>query len=458
MTRVVAKRKRSSNSYSVAKKIATGLAQRGADAAGFGGAFRAARLGYRAARSIYKRFKRSHRKSDSNPFAGPVARKYRTLGKYGGRIAARRPSNKMDPYLRNGFKNVTEINGVVSDPNCVYVGHSTTSGHKILTIFLQSCLRKLYKQSANWTCTNVTDPIMGYETASDGWRLILQIRDVASGTLTEVSYDTVVNDTIYRIVGDSAFGVAPAWPDLYNFWVNYLQGAGSGASGGSQQPLRLSLYQRDGNITNFYHFMGDLYFPNERINLYITSEIRIQNRTLSATGSSDIEDVTNNPIIGRVYELNSGAPRTRVEGCDLLSSVLDSTGAVTRRAGEFSLNVMKEPPEAKIFWNLKKTARCRLEPGEIKVHKLRYEVHAEIYRFFQDLDWRPSSATIASAIQMKCKGKSAVFAFEDMINVNALQNISIAYEIQREEFCYLSTCRTPIAQGQFSDAVQNSTP
>lgn len=386
--------------------------------------------------------------------------KYFTMGKYAGKFKKRYTRFLKTDYYRNyGFCNTTEITGTVSDPDCVYVGHSTTSGHRILTVFLQSALRKLYKQSANWTCTNITDPLLGYQGAGDGWRLILFVKEVSTGVITQVTYDTTTTDTIARIVGDTAGGVAPSWPDLYNFWINYLQNGPP--SGATQQPTRLALYQRDGNITSFYHFMGDIYFPNEVINLYIKSELKIQNRTLSASGSGDAEDVSNNPLIGRSYQFTSANPRPKVEGVDLIGTILDATGVITRRAAEFPAAtqvIMREPPSSKIFWNCNKEGKVILEPGNIKKDVIYIKIKKPVYKFFQDLDWRPSSTSVASALSMKGYGKSSLFALEDMINVNVSQNLSIAYEVNRVEMCYLSTSKQHPAQGGFYQNTQSNNP
>ena len=106
---------------------------------------------------------------------------------------------KIDPYLKKGFKNTCEITGIVSDPDCVYVGHSTTSGHQILMVILQSLLRKLFSK-VGLTITNVTDPLIGYILNTDGWRLQLTYQDTQNGNLQYDIHDTVTpNDNIYNI-------------------------------------------------------------------------------------------------------------------------------------------------------------------------------------------------------------------------------------------------------------------
>ena len=449
---------------SAANRVLDFGAQAGANAIGLGPYYRAGKMAYNVGKALYKTYGSPRRKGNPVPAVvrGKMGR-YHTRSYYVGRFKRKRIGrSKTDVYLRNGFKNTAEVTGVVADPDCVYVGHSTTCGHRILTIFLQAALRKLFKKSVNWTCTNVTDHIRGYQGFSDGYRLVLQYIDTQTGTVgAEEIYDTTTADTIYRIVGDTASGVAPAWPNLYNFWINYIMSAGNNVAGSTQKPLRLMLYAKEANVSTFWQFRGDIHFPDETINLFIQSDLKIQNRTLATDGSADAEDVSNAPLQGRSYEFSSAAPRPRIDGVSFLEGVVDSTGAITVQAAQFAGTVaaqqMKEPPEPRVFWNVVKKGKVLLNPGAIRKDTLTYKVSMNCYRFFEKLDWRPN-VPVGTGKQMKAAGKCALFALEDMINVNLSQNISIAYEINRVEMCYLSTSRTPVAQGMFVQQVQNSIP
>lgn len=186
--------------------------------------------------------------------------KYHTTARYVGRFKKKRKRmTKIDKFLKYGFKNVTEVSGTVSDPDCVYVGHSTMCGHRLLTLFLQASLRKLFRIGVKWNCTDVNQPIRGYQNSGDGFRLILVTKNVQTGVETEVVFDTTAIESIARITGDTASGVAPAWPNLYNAWVDYIGRATFTSEGAVNQPTRLCLYQRDGNITNFLRRCG--FFP-----------------------------------------------------------------------------------------------------------------------------------------------------------------------------------------------------
>lgn len=393
--------------------------------------------------------------------------KYRTLGTYKGRIKKRkfRPGAELK-YMRHGFKNTTEIRGTVSDPDCVYIGHGTTVGSRLLTLFLQASLRKLFKIGARQVITSVDEPLRGYQSAGNGWRLILYIEDKGDGSITEVSYNTAATDTILSITGNTASGTAPGWPDLYNYWFNYIAAAGgSGAAGSTQQPIGMSLLRTvvtAGDVVDYQH-CGDLWYQNETINLMVKSQLKIQNRTLGANANSESDDVTNNPIQGKLYQMSQGAPRTKVEGVRLLETVFDWTGVTTARAAQFTQaqvndsKIMREPPSPNIFVGVTKVGKVRLDPGHIKKDVITYKVRMNVYKFFERLDWRPSSVT-STALQMKVHGKFTLMALEDVINVNSTQNISIAYEVNRDEMMYLSTGRTQVAQGLFSDMEQNANP
>jgi len=391
------------------------------------------------------------------PAARASGLKYNTRGKYSGRVKRfKNARGKITPYDRYGFSNTSEINGTITDPDCVYLGHSTMSGPRMLTLLLQATLRKLFSKCANWHCTSADQLIRGYQGASDGWRLILVMTNKVLGTEVEYIYDTLAVDSISLITGDTAGGIVPGWPNLYNFFINYTA-QGSNAATAVDTPTRLCLYRRDGNGTNFYHFCGDILFGNEVVHFSFLSEMKFQNRTLAADASADADDVTNNPLIGRTYHFNTGAPRARVDGIHFLERIDDWTGTLLARGAEFvAAPVMKEPPSPAVFYNVEKSAKVRLEPGAIKKDVLSYTVSKPLLQFLDHAGWRYSNLASGVTHQIKMRGKSSIVALEDMINVNAAQLISVAYEVNRTERCYLTSAKPQIALGKLYASIKSS--
>lgn len=428
---------------------------------------------------LYRKYKKKKR-FGSKTVTKKKAPRYVTQGKYEGRAKKYKlAKRKIDMYLQKGFRNVTEITGKVTDPDCVYIGHGTTAGHKIMTVFLQAALRKLFKKCLDWNCTGVTEKIPGYQPNSDGLKLVMKAKNMETNITTDYEYlvgDGNNNlDTIERIVGDRASGQNPAWADLINLWEAYAGHAvGSVDQRSTVIPYSLECYRKEVNIGTFWQFIGDLKFENEKINLYVESELKVQNRTLAEDGGADATDVTNNPLIGKVYGFTSSAPRLRItgqwNGGTVLQRVSDANGVVTVRAaqcveattmpgpGLVGANyIWREPPDGKVFRNCKYFNNIRINPGGIKKDVLRYKVSMQCHKFFESLGWFPSAYdSYLSAIQMKAKGKFTLFALEDMINVNALQNIAIAYEVNRTEACYLTTMKDAVANGQYHVATQSS--
>lgn len=380
------------------------------------------------------------------------------VGIYTGRFKKRRArKNREDVYLQRGFKNTMEITGRVTDPDCVYVGHSTTSGHRILSVFLQAALRKLVEKSTGQQIGNMKEPLIGiFGGGATHIRLVLNLKTLTTGAIASVDKVLAATDSIYTIVGDTAAGTGPGWPDLYNFWVNYCMAAGGAVPGSVQQPYTLELYSGVNNTA--YMMLGQLFFPRENINLWITSHLKIQNRSKAADGDADADDVSRNPIQGKLYQFNSSTPRCVTKNMQNIEIIPDNTGVITERAGDFpgeSEDVMREPPEFSYFRGLTKKGYVRLQPGHIKRDVLNWKLSMSCHKFFEKLDWRPSTALIATAYQYKAMGKCTMIALEDVINVNLLQDIDIAYEVNRVERCYLTTGKRTAALGLMSIVTQN---
>lgn len=380
---------------------------------------------------------------------------------YVGRFKKRRArKSREDIYMQRGFKNTLEVCGSVTDPDCVYVGHSTTSGHRILTIFLQAALRKLVEKSNGQQIGNMKEPLLGIFTGgATHLRFVLHIKTMTSGAIATVDKVCATTDSIYTLVGDSAVGVAPGWPDLYNYWVNYAMGAGGAVPGGSQMPYKLEMYS--GPNSTSYQLLGQLFFPRENINLWVTSNLKIQNRSKSADGDADADDVSRNPIQGKLYQFNSSVPRSVVNNIENIEVIPDATGVITERAADFPAEselTMREPPEFAFFRGLTKKGYVRLQPGSIKRDVLNWKLSMQCHKFFERLDWRPHTALYTTAYQMKAMGKCTLIALEDVINVNVLQNIDVAYEVNRVERCYLTTGKRTAAIGIMANIVQSDDP
>jgi len=244
--------------------------------------------------------------------------------------------------------------------------------------------------------------------------------------------------------------------------------------------VKLILSQRDNVQTSLlnpqYNFVCELDYENENITMKVVSELKVQNRTLGASGGTTTDDVANNPLQGKLYQFNHAIPRYRNSDVGIggyqLARNFDTTGAITVRAAELyestklptgvsSNFTWNEPPNYQIFSNVKKHGKVLLQPAEIKKDVLVFTMTRQCHVFFEDLNWKPTQASFnnnANTQTSRSRGKCSLIALEDVINVNSLQLIKIAYEINRTEAMYMSTKKDSPSQGNFTALGQSSNP
>lgn len=406
------------------------------------------RLAYNAIRRS-----RSGRRTGSKTMSGP---KYFTTGKYGGKFAKKFKRTKKNNYREKGFVHTAEIHGTISDPDCTYIGQSSYSGYQILEIICQCLLKKLFAKTG-FICKDVTQtlPYFSDGNVSNLWRIRFVRLNREDGSLDNQDYTTSSNVSIYTLVGDKSTGTAPLWPGFVNSMLAFM--TGEYASGTSalnvQEPYRLELYREEGNVGVFYQAEAAIELTMEQIHIYSKSDLKVQNRTLAADNSTDATDVSNNPIIGYEYRFSSGSPRCKDGTSGHLSSVLEPSGIITARSAQMS-SAFKEPPPANAFWNCTSSARVKLDPGQIKKSSLWHSSKMPLLAFMKKCNFSVGT----NLKQISLFGKSSLLALEDIINVNAANNISIAYEINREFGAYLTTHYKNSSLGVRYDMTVNNNP
>lgn len=369
--------------------------------------------------------------------SGKVAgRRYVTRGYGGHRFAKKHRRPKKDPYREKGFVHTAEVHGTISDPDCIYVGHSAFSGYQILEVVCQTLLKKLFSKT-NFICKDIKQQLPSFSdgNVSNMWRLRLVRVNRDTGAFDNgTDYVTGPNYSIYDLVGDKAAGIAPVWPYFVTQMQAYMTSEYSNPTLNILEPVRLELYREEGNASIFYQPEAWLDFTFEQIHIFGHSELKVQNRTLAADNSNDSNDISNNPIIGYEYNFTSGSPRCKDLNASVLSSVVEPAGVITARAAAISSD-FKEPPSPKVWWNCSSFAKVKLDPGQIKKSVVHHRAKMPLLKFLKVCNFSLGT----NNKQFSLFGKSAMLALEDMINVNATNPIAIAYEIDRKFGCYLTT-------------------
>lgn len=398
-------------------------------------------------------------------------------GKGGGRGKSRRKTKKstmrkrrrFNKFLNRGFNVTHEVTGTVADPDCCYVGHSTMSARVTTEVILYSLLRKLFEK-AGLKVTGLDAPLFSETTADTaystlGWRIVLTRNNLSTGGLDgPLVHITLSNATIRTIVGDSAAGLAPQFALLVDAFI----GLGGNYTAGTVNTIELvdlQLYQQIDALPAKWNKVSEIVLKNEIVHISSISELRIQNRSLSAGGNADATQVDNNPLIGYMYNFKDGAPRSKMPGAKFIEAVNDVNGVITARGGQFGsvayTQSLQEPPPPQFWANLDNAKKLVLNPGQVMASKIRYSVSMGLQRFFETFNYTVGAVVTGPPdqyMQYRLKGKSSLFALEDVINFNAAQNITIAYEVNRNTAAYLTSKNPQMAYGRLTKTVQSSTP
>jgi len=395
---------------------------------------------YEIGRGMYNRWRRrpERRRVKGRIYSGYNAGKFKK---------PKRVKSKDSVYGNKGIYQTYEIHGRVNDPDCVYISHQSVDGYEVIDTAIQALMRKLFEK-AGFRIASLTDLLTSTAiTTSVSWRIQLTRLNAKTGAESvQVQYDTVAADTITSV----ALQFLPAFLEYAAGFTN----TGAGNAGiDTQNPHRIILFRQDVNVTTGYVFETEIRLQEEILCVMGSSELKVQNRSLSSTGSADAEDVNNNPLVGRLYEFNS-MPKIRNKGAFPLMSIPVDKGVQLVRGASFPDPAWKEPPVPSVFSNVKKHSKVSLPPGGIKTTKISYKKHMNFLTFLQKI--RLQYGTGVEFLATYSIFPLQIIALEDMINVNAVEKINVAYEANKTLGVYFKTMSKRTAVTEFKTLEWNN--
>lgn len=386
--------------------------------------------------------------------------------RYRGRFRKAKRVSKSNKYVKKGFENTTEVNGTVSDPDVVYVGATCAPGRVSVEAVAQALLRRVLEKCIGIPVTNVKTVLQGYYNSGapttefnngDGFRFSLTSVNINTGVINEQTYETVPTDSIYSICGEEQAGVAATWPNFILQLLIWAAGT-TNLADNANQPHMLRVYRRDGNVTNFYLGSGAIDLRTTTIHFKSSISLKLQNRSLSATGGNQADDVNNNPLMGYKYEFKGGSPMFKdnsATGMYRVSRMFENTGTCLARGASMTGigSIGKEPPKPQFWTNCVKSSKVTLDPGDLKQTYLSYSFSLNFIKALQRINAEADNTT--DRVSYRNPGKCVMFALEDMINVNAANLIAVAYEVNRVIGCYATDYSKTEAQGSFTALTRN---
>lgn len=386
-------------------------------------------MAYKGARMLYKGYKMykhfRHQRRGSNK-----RQRYVTTGSYQGKfkkVSRAGARTKFDIYNKVGVVHSTETIGSVTDQDCVYLLNEVINSRDLIKYIVAAVIRKLIEKAGIRVQGMDRSPFD--KDAGDANELQYHITVVQqnhlSGASSSTTKDLLVGDTFDTIV---VFFV--------NIFEQYCAGFGELNNQNLDEPHKITLWEgpNDGNPTVI---LSQMLFNETFVDIYGTSQVKVQNRTKATGGSEDAENINNNPLQGWSYLFN-GVPKAKGDG-RVTAGTNGAFYAFERMpypkgvsqfgaTGVGLTTDLKEPPFPKQFWNCGEASNIRLEPGAMKMFKWNKSKSGNVLKILKrirlQLDAGGGFATYSIfPVQM--------IALEDVINANAAETISVQFEVQR---------------------------
>jgi len=374
------------------------------------------------------------------------------------RLVGVRRLKKANKAVTNKFETLGsvlthEVYGSVTDTNCVYLGAATLVPDDVLKVVSQSLIRALFKKGG----VIIRDPnrplleyIYGVKSAPgyaaspyQSINLIYEKYNQTSGVFTSeiINYFILSTDTLKTLSEQSVF------LDVYK------QISATVGNYENNRLLRIQWgYSPDnGTSTILYTFP----FVKAAIDLQLLSvhlhgscTMKMQNRSVTAGGDNDADNVDNVPIQGRQYDFNTAncVPATQEVNISQLNC---SSGMNLARSVDMSTVGFKYPPAPKFFTNCVRSQTVRAAAGEMLYATNTSMNHVKDFnQFLRKLsNISTSNPTHTKHLQM---GKQRLYAFEKMMRTASNENISLFYEASIRTSSFVSEGHQTTAITDFS--------
>jgi len=314
--------------------------------------------------------------------------------------------------------NVQEAGGLLTDKKACYVGHTTCPNNTIVIFAFAAVIKKLIIKSGN-DVNDLDQTIFGdiYEDgtlAGSFFTLNYRLGSVVTDPLASINFLLSANNTVYTIANAMRI-----WAQDKGTQLNFIS-------------MEFTIGNGVANIRTY-----KVQLMQTHVAFMVKSSLKIQNRSSSASGGDEADDVDNTPLYGKSYE-GSGS------GCDYVGDNIKGTtihaslygnennGEFTRVTG-FPVvtggnTSLVEPPPGSHFFGVKKCGKIHLDPGHLKTSVLTwrksYEFNKMILLYNNDTSHR--------FYRRFSEGKYRFFGLEKILEtVNGADptDLRVAYEV-----------------------------
>lgn len=374
---------------------------------------RTAYRGAKTARRLYQQY------SDL-PNTGRAKRTGATISKSKGFFVVNSTKNNVLSRFQNqGVVYHREHGHVQTDAtnSAVYIGHSCCPKRLLLRTCFAAMIKTLCRK-AGIKIKNWDEPIL--KNANIPARIALYYKYVDGSEVNNQEFPMPVTKTLQGLQID---------------FMNWLDGFDG--TNFPQSFVRLVYYHDVGTIGSSRLMAFDIDLTNTFFEVYATSHLKVQNRTINSTGNNEVDDVDNVPLYGKIYEMNyngtifrdynqptsmgSHPPQLRTDPDfgSLTTSVTNQMSAGT--------SLYSEVAQPQQLIGVYTHGKVHLDPGEIKTSKLVFTKKIQLnklislYKLKDGPNGKPEFYF----------GKTRIIGVEKMINAVAMDStnaFNLAFE------------------------------
>lgn len=337
-------------------------------------------------------------------------------------------------YAKRGYYMVDERYGTVTDPDCAWLYHSNYQPEKIAYTIAGALLRSLFKICKVPVGNEHVEIPLTYLDNSGNHRIVYTKIDPISKVQSNSIYD-IPNNANFLTILLGHNGTGGMISHLRDFMWNAT----------TTEPYSLGLYANSPDENN-HRLVGIIFLENHHVNLTMSSQIIVQNRTKGAeSGSNDhvTDRVDNQPVKGMLYEFKNPDPRLRQSqllgtGITDVRELYSNQGYINAVASwggglsEFIGKIYHEPPEPKIWKNIAKTSKVSLEPGYMKKITIYSTLQNRLITLLKKLRMNARGPevppTAPSRYHMVMSGKSQILCLEEYLRTPSTNHIILTFE------------------------------
>lgn len=350
-------------------------------------------------------------------------------------------------YIKKGYVITTEVGGITEGDQCVYFGHGTSPGNRLLKTVSYALIKALFSKAKLFVLDfGQTIGIGTTASSNDSFKVRLVSEHQVSGVLTNIDKELLLG-TSYSEVAEWLYGQLVDHSYITANEVYRLARLELTGTGGQVPLIKLAAI----NLINC------------TVHLKSESSMKYQNRSYTADGLGDDDNAANVdriPLIGKQYY--SKGSKFDYKGSLLPSNAATATPfAVEENFGyliKYDNNTdtrLKEPPHPKIF-SATKAKSCSLVPGGVYKDFIKKSLKMRFTRLMYLMN---ANNYTGNGYQQRTYtwnaryGVVTMFGLEKAIHCDS-NKVRVAYELNQKHMCYISSYDT---QDTVPDFVQGGT-